>query len=148
MARFLKDEDYTSLIRNEIKDILTENHEDDADLLRSEDMAIAQIRNYLFGRYDVDKIFASVHEGEADTRNAHIVMIAIDITIYHLYTAEAPGKISQLRETRYQDTLNWLKEVTQANGDRRADLPLVKSETGEEKVGFRLKSRPRTNNRY
>lgn len=148
MTRFLKDEDYTSLIRNEIKNILLENHTDTSDLLRAEDMAIAQIKNYLFGRYDMEKVFAPAIDNEPDQRNAHIVMLVIDCTIYHLYTAEAPDRIPTLRETRYQDALNWLKEVTQANGDRRADLPLKQTESGLPKSGFSLKSRKPNNQRW
>lgn len=147
MARFLKEEDYNSLIRDEIKDILTENHTDESVLLKQEDMAIAQIKNYLSGRYDVDQVFTPADD-TTDNRNAHMIMIVIDCTIYHLYTAEAPDRIPTLRETRYQDALNWLKEVTQANGDRRADLPLRVNDKGQPKSSFRLKSRPKRNQRY
>ena len=46
MSRFLKDSDYAVLIRTEIKNILLENYTE-TKLLSAEQMAIAQIKNYL-----------------------------------------------------------------------------------------------------
>ena len=54
---FLTTEDYTALIRNEIKDILLENYSE-AKLNIAQQMAIDQVKNYLSGRYDVAEIFS------------------------------------------------------------------------------------------
>lgn len=148
MARFLKDSDYSAIIRNEIKNALREAYTDNVVLLRQEEMAIAQIRNYLAGRYDVDSIFTPVEDGATDTRNAHIVMITIDCVLYHLYTAEAPDRIPDKVNNRYQDALTWLRDVTQTSGDRKADLPLKKNDEGEVKTGFSLKSRKPNNYKW
>lgn len=147
MSRFLKDTDYAVLIRTEIKNILLENYSE-TKLLSAEQMAIAQIKNYLAGRYDVALIFTPLPEpavgdnpGEQiDTRNAYIVMITIDCALYHLYCSIAPNKIPEHRSNRYQDVIEWLKMMAEGKGN--ADLPLIKDEsTGEVKESFRLSSK-------
>ena len=145
MSRFLKDSDYAVLIRTEIKNILLENYTE-TKLLSAEQMAIAQIKNYLAGHYDVGLIFTPMlppAEGEVeqlDSRYAYIVMITIDCALYHLYCSIAPNKIPEHRSNRYQDVIEWLKMMTEGKGN--ADLPLIKDEaTGEIKDSFRLSSR-------
>jgi phage gp36-like protein len=147
MSRFIKETDYAVLIRTEIKNILLENYSE-TKLFSAEEMAIAQIKNYLAGRYDVSLIFTPLLEpaigdnlGEQiDTRNAFIVMIVIDCALYHLYCSIAPNKIPEHRSNRYQDALDWLKSMLEPN--KKADLPLIKDETtGEVKDTFRLSSK-------
>ena len=149
MSRFLKDADYDALIRTEIKNILLENYSE-TKLFSAEQMAIAQIKNYLAGRYDVALIFQPlmppvVGEGEqVDSRNAFIVMITIDCALYHLYCSIAPNKIPEHRSNRYQDALDWLKSMLETN--KKADLPLLTDEQGEVKDSFRLLSNNKFNN--
>lgn len=147
MSRFIKDTDYDVLIRTEIKNILLENYSA-TKLLSAEQMAIAQIKNYLAGRYDVAAIFTPLldpavgdNPGEQiDTRNAFVVMIVIDCALYHLYCSIAPNKIPEHRSNRYQDALEWLKLMVEGKGN--ADLPMIKDEsTGEVKDSFRLSSK-------
>jgi phage gp36-like protein len=145
MSRFLKDTDYAVLIRTEIKNILLENYTE-TKLLSAEQMAIAQIKNYLAGRYDVTAIYSPPLEGLGeDTRNAYIVMITIDCALYHLYCSIAPNKIPEHRSNRYQDVMEWLKMMAEGKGN--ADLPLFKDiATGEVKDSFRLSSKNTFNN--
>lgn len=139
MSRFIKDTDYAVLIRNEIKNILLENYTE-TKLLSAEQMAIAQIKNYLAGRYNVGLIFTALEDGATeDTRNAFIVMITIDCALYHLYCSIAPNKIPEHRSNRYQDALDWLKSMLEPN--KKADLPLLTNEQGEIKDNFRLTSK-------
>jgi phage gp36-like protein len=147
MSRFIKDTDYAVLIRNEIKNILLENYTENK-LLSAEQMAIAQIKNYLAGRYDVTAIFTPAVDNEDDTRNAFVVMIVIDCALYHLYCSIAPNKIPEHRSNRYQDALEWLKLMVEGKGN--ADLPMIKDEsTGEVKDSFRLSSKNTfTNNKW
>ena len=148
MSTFLKDTDYAVLIRTEIKNILLENYSE-TKLLSAEEMAIAQIKNYLAGRYDVAAIFTALADGATtDTRNAYIVMITIDCALYHLYCSIAPNKIPEHRSNRYQDVIEWLKMMAEGKG--YADLPLIKDEsTGEVKDSFRLSSNNKfTNNKW
>lgn len=98
-------------------------------------MATAQMRNYLAGRYNVDAIFTPVADGEEDTRDAYIVMLAIDITLYHLWSKEGGNNVPELRTLRYTDALDWLKAI-QAGGS--ADLPTLENEDGSEKQDIRL----------
>ena len=149
MSRFLKDTDYDVLIRTEIRNILLENYSE-TKLYSAEEMAIAQIKNYLAGRYNVALIFQGllppvVGEGEqVDSRNAFIVMITIDCALYHLYCSIAPNKIPEHRSNRYQDALDWLKSMLETN--KKADLPLLTDEQGEVKDSFRLTSNNKFNN--
>ncbi|MDT8346856.1 MAG: phage protein Gp36 family protein [Flavobacteriaceae bacterium] len=137
---FLVPEDYNVLIRTEIKSVLLENYSS-TKLDGAENMAIAQIKNYISGRYDIDAIFSA----SAESRNAFIIMIALDCALYHLYSSIAPNKIPEHRAERYQDALEWLKSV--AKGETIADLPLLTDEgTGEEKQAIRLTSRYKLNN--
>ncbi len=138
---FLTNEDYSVLIRKEIQDVLAETEFNNVDevskLSKAEQMAISQVKNYLFGRYDTDKIFVDAG-ADPDTRNPHIIMTTIDCALYHLYTSIAPNLMPEHRETRYQDALNWLRDV--AKGDINADLPRKLDEAGEEKFDFRIGS--------
>ncbi len=139
---FITDEDYTVLVRNEIKGILLENYSETR-LRGAEQMAIAQIKNYLSGKYDIEAIFTA----ENENRNPHIVMITIDCALYHLYTATIPRKMPDIRSQRYQDAIDWLKAV--ASGEAIADLPKIKKDNGTEYIGISIKSRyEQSNNRW
>lgn len=140
MARFLLDTDYDVLIRTEVKGILLENFSQ-TKLLSAENMAIAQIKNYLNGRYDIQAIFTAIEEA----RNSFVIMIAIDCALYHLYSSIAPNKIPEHRSERYQDALEWLKLA--AKGEAIADLPLIKdATTGEDKSSVRINSNYKPSN--
>lgn len=133
MSRFLTDADYDVLIRTEIRSILLENYTEQK-LLSAEQMAIAQIRNYLAGRYNVNAIYTA----QDNERNHFVVMITIDCTLYHLYSSLAPNKIPEHRSQRYADALEWLKLM--AEGKTTADLPLLTDTTGEVKTDVRIAS--------
>ncbi|HRO76513.1 MAG TPA: DUF1320 family protein [Crocinitomicaceae bacterium] len=127
--RFILETDYPTIIRNEVRNLLSTSYSDNK-LIMAELMAIAQIKNYIKGSYDVDAIFTPHIETEPptpDTRNAFIVMITIDCALYHLYSNTAPDRIPEHRSQRYQDALEWLKSV--AKGETTADLP-TDEETG------------------
>lgn len=139
---FITEDDYTVLIRTEIKDILLENYSD-TKLKTAENMGIAQVKKRLAGRYDVAKIFSQV----GDDRDSYIVMIALDCALYHLYTATVPNKIPTIRSERYQDALDWLKSV--ARGEEDTDLPVLIDEEGNGMIGIKITSKyPPSNNRW
>ena len=131
---FLTTEDYTALIRNEIKYILLENYSE-AKLRVAQQMAIDQVKNYLSGRYDVAEIFSK----EGTERNAHIVMLTLDCTLYHLYTSTVPKRMPEIRSVRYQDAIDWLKAV--GSGEISANLPLIKSQDGQQLLGIKIQSK-------
>ena len=131
---FLTAEDYTALIRNEIKGILLENYSE-IKLHIAQQMAIDQVKNYLSGRYDVAEIFSK----EGTERNAHIVMLTLDCTLYHLYTSTVPKRMPEIRSVRYQDAIDWLKAV--GSGEISANLPLIKSQDGQHLIGVKIQSK-------
>lgn len=139
---FITDEDYTVLVRNEIKDILLENYTETR-LRAAEQMGISQVKNYLSGRYDIAAIFSK----SGEERNEHIVMIVLDCTLYHLYTANIQRKMPDIRSQRYQDALDWLKMV--AEGKATADLPVKKDDTGADLKSIKITSKyPPSNQRW
>lgn len=131
---FLTTEDYTALIRNEIKDILLENYSE-VKLHIAQQIAIDQVKNYLSGRYDVAEIFSK----EGTERNAHIVMLTLDCTLYLLYTSTVPKRMPEIRSVRYQDAIDWLKAV--GSGEISANLPLIKSQDGQHLIGVKIQSK-------
>lgn len=138
---FINDNDYSVLVRNEIKSILQENYTE-TKLRSAENMAIAQVKNYLKGRYDVEAIFSEAAPEEPedeDSRNHHIVMITLDCALYHLYTSTVPKRMPEIRSLRYQDALNWLRDV--GKGDVTADLPVIKDDEGNDMLGVIFSSK-------
>ncbi len=137
---FLTDDDYDVQLRSEIGRII-DTTDDKVKLRKAEDMAIAQIKNYIGGRYDLDKIFNC----PKDERNDFIVMITIDIALYHLWSKEGANKIPQTRTDRYADALEWLKAV-----QKGADTQLPLLETNSDQSGnLRIWSKHKaSNNRF
>ncbi|MGR3790681.1 phage protein Gp36 family protein [Flavobacterium sp. TN-1] len=136
---FILEEDYSALIRSEIKDILLENYSPQK-LSIAQDMAISQIKNYLSGKYDVSTIF----NAQGKERNPHLVMVVIDCTLYHLYTSAGARKISEIRSQRYQDAIDWLKEV--AKGEITPDLPKMTDSNNQVMTGFKISSKNKPSN--
>ncbi|CAA0144756.1 conserved hypothetical protein [Tenacibaculum maritimum] len=137
---FIIEDDYTSLVRNEVKNILLENYSE-TKLKGAEQMAISQVKNYLSGKYDVNTVFAATGEN----RNSHILMIVIDCTLYHLYTSTVPSKMPETRANRYQDAIDWLK-AEKASNQVSADLPKKKNEKGEVLQGIKITSKYKVSN--
>lgn len=140
MANFIQESDYEVQARDEMMRLLdkTENR---AAILQAERFAISQIRKYIGGRYDCATIFSAT----GDNRDDYIIMITIDITIYHLWAKKAPKSIPEHRKERYSDALDWLTNV--GSGEIPTDLPQLP--TDEYKGDIRLRSRYKPNdNKY
>lgn len=86
MSKFITPQDYDASIHREILDALTRN--DNAIIEICEDRAISEMRGYLSTRYDADAIFKT--EGAA--RNELVLMMAVDIAVYHLFSIHNPQK--------------------------------------------------------
>lgn len=114
MARFLKDTDYDTLIKEEIKRLLDGRAPDGTGtpvkLVNAENMAIKQIKNRIGSRYDMTTEFAKANT-PTDLRDAFLVMITIDIALYHLYSQTGHKDIPKHRNDRYVDAIEWLKDV-------------------------------------
>ncbi|NDV93548.1 DUF1320 domain-containing protein [Dysgonomonas sp. 521] len=147
MPRFILESDYDMQIKQEIIRLLTaQEFYQSAKLVRAENTAIRQIRNRIAKRYDCDKIFTAVIPGDPDTRDQWIVTITIDIALYHLYSQTGMKDIPQHRQDRYQDALDWLKDV--GNGDTIPELPALVDEDGNEYSEVIINSRPQENQRW
>lgn len=109
MSSFITKSDYDSTLHAEILDALVRN--DETVIEQCENDAIAEMKGYLGGRYDVDAIFAK----EGDQRNSLILMYAKDIAVYHMFCVHNPYKISQIRQARYDRAIEWLKQVASGN---------------------------------
>lgn len=116
MSNFITPQDYDASIHAEILDAITRS--DDTIVEICEDRAIAQMKGYLQARYDCDAIFSA----QGEERNQLILMMAIDITLYHIFCAHNPQKLSPMRQDRYDRALEWLKKVSE-NKLTIADAP-------------------------
>ncbi len=105
MSAFIDIEDYDASIHREILDALTRSDESIVEIC--EDRAIAEMRGYLGVRYDTDTLFAAT----GNMRNQLVLMMAIDIAVYHLFSIHNPQKMSQIRKDRYERAVEWLKQV-------------------------------------
>jgi hypothetical protein len=147
MARFILETDYDMQIKQEIIRLLTaQEFYQSAKLVRAEQTAIRQIRNRIAKRYDCDAIFSPSPEGQGEARDQWIVTITIDIALYHLYSQTGMKDIPQHRQDRYQDALDWLKDV--GNGTSTAELPALVDEDGNEYSEVIINSRPQENQRW
>ena len=133
MSQFIDIKDYDASIHREILDALT--REDDAVVEICEDRAIAEMRCYLSKRYDCDKIFSATGE----KRNQLVLMIAVDIAFYHIFTIHNPRNLSPIRKERYERAVKWLESV--ADEDISVDgAPLLPEEVRVNKSNFLMKS--------
>lgn len=133
MSQFIDLKDYDASIHKEILDALT--RDDDTVIEICEDRAVAEMRCYLSKRYDCDKIFSAI----GDKRNQLILMMAIDIAVYHIFCIHNPRNLSQVRKDRYERAVEWMKAV--ADEDISIDgAPLLPEEARAEKSNFLMKS--------
>jgi len=145
MARFIREDDYDVQVRTEIARIIDPTAER-RKLMRAEDMAISQVRNFIASRYDCDKVFTPAVEGQPDDRNQYIVMLVIDLSLYHLWSKEGGNNIPKTRELRYTDALDWLKAI---QGGQPADLPKLTDSNGATASDIRIWSlRTQEDNRF
>jgi phage gp36-like protein len=105
MDKFISIDDYDATIHHDILDSLTRS--DDAIVGICEDRAVSEMRCYLASRYDCDAIFSQTGED----RHPLILMMALDIAVYHIFCVHNPQKLSQMRKDRYDRAVEWLKAV-------------------------------------
>ena len=88
MSQFVELSDYDASIHRDILDALV--REDEAVIEVCEDRAVAEMRGYLARRYDCDKIFSTT----GAERNQLVLMMVIDIAVYHIFCIHNPQKLS------------------------------------------------------
>lgn len=133
MSQFIDLRDYDASIHREILDALT--REDNAVVEICEDRAVAEMRCYLSKRYDCDKIFAAI----GDERNQLVLMMAIDIAVYHIFCIHNPRNLSPMRKERYERAVEWLKAVA-AEEISIDGVPLLPEDVRANKSNFLMKS--------
>ena len=114
MSQFITTEDYDASIHREILDSLLRHDSDVSDsaiVEICEDRAIEEMRCYLSKYYDCDAIFSAT----GSDRNPLILMMAVDIAVYHIFCQHNPYKMSEIRKERYNRAVEWLKAVAAAN---------------------------------
>ena len=138
MAKFIRIEDYDASIHQEILDSLIRS---DASIIEiCEDRAIAEMRGYMSKRYDCDKIFSA----EDENRSQIVLMMAIDIAIYHIFCIHNPRMMSEIRVSRYERAVEWLKGVR--SGDITIDgLPIVEDTVRNSSSQYQIRSNRKRN---
>ena len=141
MSNFINIEDYDASIHRDILDALT--REDTSLVEICEDRAIAEMRCYLSGRYDCDALFGA----DGSARHQLVLMMALDIAIYHIFSIHNPKKLSQLRKDRYERAVEWLKAVAAGK------ISIVGAPTAPEEVQvanqpLRIVSNPKRQNHF
>lgn len=139
MANFITTEDYNASIHQEILDAVIRSDSTIIEVV--EDRAIAEMRGYMSRRYDCDKIFNAT----GDERHQLVLMMAIDIAIYHLFCIHNPRMMSEVRVERYERAIKWLEGVRK--GDITVDgLPEVTVEVKDASSQFQIRSNRKRNN--
>lgn len=141
MSKFIDINDYDASIHRDILDSLVRQDESLVEIC--EDRAISEMRCYLSGRYDCDAIFSAV----GDDRHQLVLMMALDIAIYHIFSIHNPVKLSQLRKDRYERAVEWLKAV--AKGGISIDAaPLADHDVQLAHQSFRIVSNRKRHNHF
>lgn len=137
---FINDEDYKVVIGDEALRILSQASA--VNRRNAEMRAIEEMSGYMRPVYDCVVTFAA----EGDARNPYIVMLAVDIALYHL-VASTPGRNGiEIRKERYDRAIEWLKSV-QA-GEITPDLPLVDTADGSGSFSAIISSAPKLNHTW
>lgn len=138
MSKFIELTDYDASVHADILNSLT--RDDNAIIEICEDRAIAEMRGYLCGRYDCDKLFAAT----GANRNQLVLMMLIDITVYHIFCIHNPVKLSKIRKDRYDRAVEWMRAVKRGMAiDGAPEL-----EKADRKAPYELRSNPKRINHY
>ena len=141
MSQFVQLTDYDASIHRDILDALV--REDETIIEICEDRAIAEMRCHLSKRYDRERIFSATGE----ERHQLILMMVIDITVYHIFCIHNPTKLSAMRKDRYERAVEWMKAVS--GEDISIDgAPLLPKEGRAAKSTFIVKSNPKRVNHF
>jgi phage gp36-like protein len=114
---YITRDDFHQIIRDVFVDAIID--EDDTIFLQAVESAVSQVRSYLFGRYDVDTIFAQT----GTNRHSYLVRIVCYVTRYIL-NDRIPKRdtgAATKAEKDYTDSIAYLKLVMK--GDVEMELP-------------------------
>lgn len=139
MSAFIDKKDYDATVHTEIIDSLT--RKDDTIVEICEDRSIDQMKSYLSGRYDTDAIF----KARGNDRLPLVLMMCLDISVYHIYCVGNPQKLSQMRKDRYDRAIEWLKGV-QKGQITISGAPLKEDSSNASE--YQMKSNPKRRNHF
>ena len=140
MSQFVNIEDYDASVHREILDALVR---DDQSLVEiCENRAIAEMRCYLSKRYDCDAIFSA----SGEDRNQLILMMVIDIAVYHIFCIHNPQKLSQVRKDRYERGVEWMRAVADEEISIEG-VPMLPEDERASKASLMFKSNRKRVNR-
>ena len=97
---------------------------DDDILLMNIDAAEGEVRSYLAGRYDVEKIFSAA----GTDRNQLLLELTKNIAVWYIVRLSNVDIIYQHAKERYNSAVDWLTKV--ADGMLNPDLPPKTDENG------------------
>lgn len=136
MSQFIQLSDYDASIHRDILDALIRSDETLVEIC--EDRAIAEMRCYLSRRYDCDRIF----DASGADRHQLILMMVLDIAVYHIFCIHNPQKLSQIRKDRYERAVEWMKAVASERISIEG-APLLPDEERKSGTIFAIRSNPR-----
>lgn len=139
MTDFITIDDYDATVHREILDALV--REDRNVIEVCEQRTIAQMRSYLHQTYDCERIFAA----RGAERNELLLMFALDICVYHIFTLHNPRNIAQIRIDRYERALEWLQGI-QEGRIRVEGLPAAAHDDDTPSTPYLVSSNPKHHN--
>lgn len=119
---FLTPDELTTHLYAENINVISNN--DPAILAAAIDGAKQEARSYL-GRFDTESIFSA----SGEQRNALLLIFVKDIAVWHFVNLCNAGTDLELRKSRYDRAIDWLKAVQK--GNVTPDLPIKKDEAGQ-----------------
>jgi len=72
---------------------------------QAELVAIGEARSYLIQKYLFDEELAKT----GSNRDAQLVNYIVDLSLYHLHSRLTPRNVPEVRQTRYDNAIGWLK---------------------------------------
>ncbi|WP_286052021.1 phage protein Gp36 family protein, partial [Duncaniella freteri] len=86
-------------------------------------------------RYDCDRIFSAA----GDDRHQLILMMVLDIAVYHIFCIHNPQKLSQVRKDRYERAVEWMRAVSREDISIEG-APMLPEEERSSGASFRIRS--------
>ena len=74
-------------------------------------VGIGEARSYLIQKYKFDDEMLKT----GNNRDSQLLNYIIDLSLYHLHSRIAPRNIPELRQTRYDNAIEWLKMCSLGN---------------------------------
>ncbi len=140
MNNFIQLSDYDATIHREILDSLLRGDAggDGAAVIEvCENRAVATVRSLIGARYDCVAIFSATG-GE---RNVLVLKVCLDIAVYEIFCQHNPYKMSQVRKDRYDDAMQWLRDVRDFNANIEG-APLLDEESRKDNSRWLIDSHP------